>query len=67
MNISLDFDIVDRIIQEENKLWGAHFTVISGGERFLYNSHGKGILDLAEQHPDNFFLVYTNGTLIDKR
>ena len=66
MNISLDYDIVDRIIQEENKLWGAHFTVISGGEPFLYKSHGKGILDLAEQHPDNYFLVYTNGTLIDK-
>ena len=64
--ISLDFNIVNRIIQEEKDLWGAHFTVVSGGEPFMYKSHGKDILDLAQLHPDTFFLVYTNGTLINK-
>jgi len=62
----LDFDVVDRIVREQKELWASHFTVISGGEPFLYRSHGKGILDLAERHPDTFFLVYTNGTLITK-
>lgn len=61
----LSFEIVDRIIQEKTERWGAIFTVISGGEPFLYESGGKTILDLARRHQDNYFLVYTNGTLID--
>ncbi|MCK4542650.1 MAG: radical SAM protein [Spirochaetales bacterium] len=65
-NVSLSFDVVNRIIQEEKDLWGSHFVVISGGEPFMYISQGKDILDLAELHPDTFFLVYTNGTLITK-
>ena len=32
-----------------------------------YHSEGKGILDAAEKHPDIFFLMYTNGTLINDR
>jgi len=32
----------------------------------LWSDGGKGIIDLAAGHADNFFLVYTNGTLIDK-
>jgi MoaA/NifB/PqqE/SkfB family radical SAM enzyme len=59
----LDFDVFDRIIRETRELWGSHFTVISGGEPFLY----KGILDIAEKHKDTFFLVYTNGTLINEK
>jgi MoaA/NifB/PqqE/SkfB family radical SAM enzyme len=62
---SLDFEVVNRIIQEQKDLWESHFTVISGGEPFMYASHGKGILDLARNHQDTFFLVYTNGTLIN--
>lgn len=65
-NVSLSFDVVNRIIQEERDLWGTHFAVISGGEPFMYKSQGKDILDLAELHPDTFFLIYTNGTLITK-
>jgi len=61
----LSFETVDRIIQEKTECWGAVFTVISGGEPFLYESSGKTILDLARRHQDNYFLVYTNGTLID--
>ncbi|MFQ6033179.1 MAG: radical SAM protein, partial [Candidatus Zixiibacteriota bacterium] len=62
----LDFDIVDRIITEKTNNWGSFFTVISGGEPFMWRSQGKGILDLAERHADNYFLIYTNGTLIDE-
>ena len=33
----------------------------------MWKSQGKGILDLAAEHDDNYFLIFTNGTLIDKR
>ncbi|OPX32376.1 MAG: hypothetical protein B1H40_02615 [Candidatus Latescibacteria bacterium 4484_181] len=63
---SLDYEIVSRILREKTQLWGSHFTVISGGEPLIWKSRGKGILDIAEEHNDNYFLMYTNGTLIDK-
>ena len=61
----LDWATFDRIITEAKTLWGVRFLVISGGEPLAYRSEGKGILDAAEKHPDVFFLMYTNGTLID--
>ncbi len=63
----LSFETVDRIISEKTEKWGGVFTVISGGEPLLYESDGKTIFDLALKHQDNFFLMYTNGTLIDAR
>jgi len=62
----LDWDVVDKIITEKINLWGSYFTVISGGEPLLWESQGKTIIDIAKKHPDNFFLMYTNGTLITK-
>lgn len=63
----LDWNVFDRIVKEKTKLWGSHFTVISGGEPFLYASHGKTLLDIAKNNQDNYFLVFTNGTLIGKK
>lgn len=63
----LDFDVLDRIVDEKTKLWNSPFTVLTGGEPTLYRSQGKTVFDLAEKHPDNFFLMYTNGTMIDER
>jgi len=63
----LDWSILDRIITEKTELWGSYFTVITGGEPLLYKSQGKTIIDLAKKHQDNYFLMYTNGTLIDKK
>jgi len=63
---SLPYEVVSRIVREKTHLWHSHFTVISGGEPFLWRSQGRGILDLAKEHRDNFFMVYTNGTLIDE-
>ena len=62
----MDYKVLDKIITEKTELWGSHFTVVSGGEPFLYKSNGKTIIDLAEEHKDNFFLIYTNGTIIDE-
>lgn len=61
---TLDYEILSRIIREKTELWGSHFTVISGGEPLLYRSRGKDLLDLAAEHADNYFMFYTNGTLI---
>ncbi len=63
----LDYRTFDRILSEKRDLWGSYFTVISGGEPFLWQSDGKDIFDIFEKHSDQFFLVYTNGTLLNKK
>lgn len=62
----MDWQVFDRIVAEAKTFWGIRFFVFSGGEPFAYRSQGKSILDMAEKHPDCFFLCYTNGTLIDE-
>ncbi len=63
---TIPFDILNRIIDEKTRFWNAGFTVITGGEPFLYRSENRTILDVVEMHPDNYFMFYTNGTLITK-
>ncbi|MCD6265290.1 MAG: radical SAM protein [Deltaproteobacteria bacterium] len=63
---TIPFPILDRIITEKTELWGSHYTTWVGGEPTVYKSDGMDILDIAERHMDNMFLMYTNGTLIDK-
>ena len=63
---TIPFPILDRIISEKTDLWGSNYTTWVGGEPTVYRSEGKDILDIAERHMDNMFLMYTNGTLIDK-
>lgn len=60
----LDFATFERILTEKEELWGSCFTVISGGEPFLWEDAGHNLLDMVARHPAQFFLVYTNGTLI---
>jgi len=62
----LSWEVLNWIIDEKVKRWGSYFTVITGGEPLLYQDQGKTIIDLAKKHQDNFFLMYTNGTLINK-
>lgn len=57
----IDTATFNRIIEEAKEL-GIYFMVISGGEPFIR----KDLLDMAERHDDVVFMVYTNGTLIDK-
>ncbi len=63
----LPYDVFDGIIRDAKKLWGANFFVVSGGEPLMYRDKGKTILDIAKTHDDCFFLMYTNGTLIDEK
>jgi MoaA/NifB/PqqE/SkfB family radical SAM enzyme len=60
----LDWATLDRIVTEAHELWGSRFFVVSGGEPLCYEQDGRGVLDLAAQHPDCFFVIYTNGTLV---
>ncbi len=63
----LEWDVLERIVREARSLWGMRFFTISGGEPLAYRSQGKGILDLFAEFDDCFFMMYTNGTLIDRR
>jgi len=66
-NEKLDWKVFNRIITDLKTHLGAGFVVLSGGEPLAYDSGGRGVLDAAAEHQDMFFLMYTNGTLIDKR
>ena len=61
----LDAPTFERILREKRELWGSHFTVISGGEPFLWRDGDLDLIRLAGRHREDVFLVYTNGTLID--
>lgn len=63
--IKLSWSVLDRLVTESRELWGARFVAISGGEPLLYEDEGHDLMDLVEKHGDCFFLMYTNGTLID--
>jgi MoaA/NifB/PqqE/SkfB family radical SAM enzyme len=63
---SLSFENVERILKEKYEKWGSWFTVVSGGEPFLWRDGDIDVIEVARRHPEQYFLVYTNGTLIDK-
>lgn len=63
----LSFQVFDRILNEKRRMWGSHFTVISGGEPFLWKDSGYDLISLAARHKQDIFMVYTNGTLIDDK
>ncbi|MDD8030392.1 MAG: radical SAM protein [Acidobacteriota bacterium] len=65
--IKLSWPVLDQIVSEARELWGCRFFVLSGGEPLLYRDEGHTIMDLVEKHSDCFFLMYTNGTLIDEK
>lgn len=61
----LSAEMFGRIIADAKALWGLRFFTISGGEPLMWRADGRDLLDVAAEHPDCFFHVYTNGTLID--
>ena len=62
----LAWPVLDRIITEAKALWGIPLIVLSGGEPFAYRSEGRDVLHIVEKHRDCLFLIFTNGTLIDR-
>lgn len=63
---TVDYDTLDWVTRRMNDEFKAHFIVISGGEPFMYKSQGKNLLDYLADNRQNYYLIYTNGTLIDK-
>jgi len=63
---TMNWTLLNRIIEDAYSSMGMRFFVISGGEPLLYKSEDRTILDLAERWSDCFFLMYTNGTLINE-
>ena len=57
----LPLGLFRRVLKEGQEL-GMHFLTISGGEPFVY----EGIWEIFEEFQGISFLVYTNGTFIDK-
>jgi MoaA/NifB/PqqE/SkfB family radical SAM enzyme len=63
----LDWSTFERTVREAHDTWGTRVFVISGGEPLAWHDGGHTVLDLAERFPDCFFVMYTNGTLIEDR
>jgi len=59
MNAELSLDVAHKVLSECEEL-GIYFVTILGGEPLIY----PYLFDLMENHPDIFFQVYTNGTLL---
>jgi MoaA/NifB/PqqE/SkfB family radical SAM enzyme len=55
----LEYELVKRILAECMDI-GLYFVTILGGEPLLY----PHLFQMIEEHPDMFFQVYTNGTLL---
>ncbi|RKZ30728.1 radical SAM protein [bacterium] len=64
---SLSAEVVEKILDEKYEKWGSWFTVFSGGEPFMWRDGDIDIIEIARRHPEQYFLVYTNGTLIDEK
>ena len=60
---SLSLDEMRSIISQ-GKALGTHTYMLTGGEPLLKK---KEVVTLARENPDCVFLIYTNGTLIDKQ
>lgn len=57
----LPFEYIDKVITEAKEM-GTYFFTISGGEAFVR----EDMLDIYKKHHDAAFMIYTNGTFIDK-
>jgi MoaA/NifB/PqqE/SkfB family radical SAM enzyme len=56
----MPFELIDRVMTEAEKMGVALFTIL-GGEPFLYGR----LFDLIKRHYGSYFLIFTNGTLIN--
>jgi len=57
----LSRDLVMRILDECEEM-GIYFITVLGGEPFMY----PHLFEMVEAHPNIFWQIYTNGTLMDK-
>ncbi|MEC9488039.1 MAG: radical SAM protein [Halanaerobium sp.] len=60
---NLSLELMDKTLQEAKDELGSYFVVVSGGEPLVRKDE---LLQLARQHNDMAFHVFTNGTLVDE-
>lgn len=58
----LSYELFSSALDQQKKM-GMHFSVISGGEPFVY----PYLFDIFKAHSDVAFLVYTNGSLLNEK
>ena len=63
---TLPYEMVRRIVTDLHDNMSNRFVTISGGEPFMYREDGRTIFDLFREFSDIYFLVYTNGTMLNK-
>ena len=63
---TIDYEILQRILDEKLENWGSHFTVVSGGEPLMYSSQGRDLFHIFRNNQNNYFMMYTNATLINR-
>jgi MoaA/NifB/PqqE/SkfB family radical SAM enzyme len=63
----LSAETFNRILKDKREQWASWFTVISGGEPFKWRDKETDLIDIASQNQNQYFMVYTNSTLIDKK
>jgi sulfatase maturation enzyme AslB (radical SAM superfamily) len=64
---SLSYEALHHMISDIRDNYGDRFIVIQGGEPFIYTDSGKTLFDIFKEFRDLFFIVITNGTLIDEK
>lgn len=64
---SLSYKALHHMISDIRDNYGDRFIVIQGGEPFIYTDSGKTLFDIFKEFRDLFFIVITNGTLIDEK
>jgi MoaA/NifB/PqqE/SkfB family radical SAM enzyme len=57
----LPYDLVKRVLLECQEI-GIHFITVLGGEPMVY----PNLFQMIEEHPQIFFQIYTNGTLMTR-
>lgn len=63
---SLKWNTLDTLMNQLHYNLGMRFYVISGGEPFLYKSQNNSLFDLLGKWKKSYFMIYTNGTLINE-
>ncbi len=63
----LPYEMLERILNDIHDNMANRFVTISGGEPFMYRDRDKTIFDLFAQFKNRYFLVYTNGTLLNEK
>ena len=58
----LEYEVIDRVLTEMEEM-GTYWATILGGEPLIR----QDMKEIYKKHPDIFFQIYTNGTLIDKK